>query len=139
MLMIKNIDLRKEKRKSTVQRFYVCVWEVGKSNSIESSLILWWICLMQNPDIISLFEMRSSSAFYRVSFWLEILSSNFNESEFSSRIRTYFRFWVSIESINKRTFFWSHSIIFFHLRFHLIQNVLNQLFCFLMFISYSLR
>jgi hypothetical protein len=94
---------------------------------------------MQNFDIISLlwnaiFERIISS----FSFWLEILSSNLNESEFFSRIRTYFRLLLSIENINKRTLFWSHSIIFFHFRFHLIQNVLNQLFCLSVLASDSL-
>jgi hypothetical protein len=61
---------------------------------------------MQNSDTIfflwnAIFERIISS----FSFWLEILSSNLDESEFSSRIRTYFRFLVPIESISKRTFF----------------------------------
>jgi hypothetical protein len=48
--------------------------------------------------------MRSSSAFYLCLFWLKISNLNFNESEFSNRIQTFFRFLVSIESINKRWF-----------------------------------
>jgi hypothetical protein len=40
-----------------------------------------------------------------ISFWLKILNSNSNETEFFNRIRTYFRLLMSIESINKRTFF----------------------------------
>ncbi len=94
---------------------------------------------MQNPDtnppLWNAISERITSSF---SFWLEILNPNLDEPEFSSRIRTYFRPLVPIESISKRTFFWSHSIIFFHLRFHLIQNVLNQLFCLSVFVSDSL-
>jgi hypothetical protein len=83
----------------------------------------------QNFDTISLlwnaiFERINTS----ISFWLEISDRKLIESEFFNRIWTYFRLLMSIESINKRwlkillerIFIRSFSIIFFHLRFHLI-------------------
>jgi hypothetical protein len=83
----------------------------------------------QNSDIIfflwnAIFERINTS----ISFWLEISDRKLIESEFFNRIWTYFRFLVSIESINKRwlkillerIFIKSFSIIFFHLRFHFV-------------------
>jgi hypothetical protein len=67
MLMIKNIDLRKEKE-NLLYRDFMCVWGADKSNLIESSSILWWTCLMQNPDTES-----SSKSFWRAavkSWWV---------------------------------------------------------------------
>jgi hypothetical protein len=64
--MIKNIDLKKEKE-NLLYRDFMCVWRVDKSNSIESSSILWWICLMQNSDIIFFFE---NAIFERIAKWL---------------------------------------------------------------------
>ncbi len=101
----------------------------------------------QNFDIILFFW---NAIFERInwfiSFWLKISDRKSNESEFSNRIWTYFRLLVSIESINKRwlkillerIFIRSFSIIFFHLRFHSVENILNQLFCFFMFILDSM-
>jgi hypothetical protein len=60
MLMTKNIDLRKEKE-NLLYRDFMCVWEAGKSNLIESSSILWWTCLVQNPDRISNLFLRSTA------------------------------------------------------------------------------
>jgi hypothetical protein len=67
MLMTKNIDLRKKEKENLLYRDFMCVWEIDKFNSIESSSILWWICLMQNFDIISFFE---NAIFERIARWL---------------------------------------------------------------------
>ncbi len=134
--MTREYWLKKRKRNSTVQKDFL--WEL-----LASSFLIRFnfvSCKRDQIDrILTLslsFEMRSPSALF--SLRLEISDRKLNESEFSNRIWTYFRFLMSIESISKRIFFWSHSIIFFHLRFHLIQDFLKQLFDFLMFISYSL-
>jgi hypothetical protein len=100
--MTKNIDLRKEKG-NLLYRDFMCVWEVDKSNLIESSSILWWICLMQDSDTIFSFW---NAIFERIiSFRLEISDRKLNESEFSNHFWTYFRFLMSIENISKQDSF----------------------------------
>jgi hypothetical protein len=62
MLMTKNIDLEKKRRKSIVQKRLL--WEMlANSFLIEFNLVFWW---SKSKDkiltLFSLFEMRSSSA-----------------------------------------------------------------------------
>ncbi len=131
--MTENINLEREEENLWYRK--ELLWVV-----LANSFLIWFSVSWLMSKLWHYFLLWNA-IFERIekfSFRLEVLSSNVNESEFFNCIRSYFRFLVSIESINKRTFFWLHSIIFFHFRFHLIQNVLNQLFCFSMFVSDSL-
>jgi hypothetical protein len=94
--------LKKRKKKIYCTKI-LCVCEKSTSLILSSQVRFSdqsaWCRIL---TLSSSFEMRSSSAFYKVSFRLEILSSNFNESEFFNCMRSYFRPLVSIESISKR-------------------------------------
>jgi hypothetical protein len=89
----------KRKRKSTVQRF-ICEWEIDKSNSSKLNLNSWWICVMQNSDIISFFlrcDLRAHVIFESIKDFMSTLK----RFEFSNCMRHTFDSLVSIETINK--------------------------------------
>jgi hypothetical protein len=100
--MTENIDLReKEKRKSTVQS--LCVWKVDKSSLIRSSFEFLVILNCQDSDIIFFFQNAIFERIVEIVLDLiKIFRSTLHEFEFSNCMRSYFRFLVSIESINKR-------------------------------------
>jgi hypothetical protein len=139
--MTENIDLEKKKENLSYTKSFCESCSLFFLNRINFRFLVAFIIVIKDQDSDTTFSLwnaifeRINSSF---SFWLEISDRKLNESESFNRIWTYFRLLVSIESISKQTFFWLHSIIFFHLRFHLIQHVLNQLFCFLVFVSDSL-
>ncbi len=142
--MTENINLSREEENLWYRK--ELLWIVLANSFLIRFSVSW---KSQNFDTIlslwnAIFERINSS----ISFWLKISDRKLNESEFFNFIWiwTYFRFLMSIESINKRwfkvllerIFIKSFSIIFLLFRFHSVKNILNQLFCFFMIICYSL-
>jgi hypothetical protein len=120
--MTENINLRNEEENLWYRK--ELLWVVFANSSLIWFSVSWWMSEFWH------YFLLWNAIFDRIVFILVVIRDSdriLNESEFSNRIKTYFRFLVLIETINQRKIL----LIFLYFRLHLVESVFHQILCLL--------